>query len=255
MIEQTEAIVLTARRYSESSKIVTLYTRSIGLLSVIAKGAMRPRSRLAGVLQPLGFLEVTIFVKEGRSLQNLTAAETVERFPLLLKDLDRITAGLAIAELVRATIVEPEPNRLVFEAILRALRAINDPEIDPRLAELRFMVLLCELLGYAIQYDRCASCDEHVTPEEDRVWFSVEAGSPLCSAHRSESDRTAIAAETFQLLRLLSRARFSNLGGFRYAEGQLQDGLALVAAFLQYHVPGLRRLRVGEVAAGLGKIR
>ncbi len=251
MIVQTEALVLSARRYSESSKIVTLYSRASGLMSVIAKGAMRPKSQFAGVLQPLGYLAVTIFVKEGRSLQNLSGAETVERFPRLLKDLDRMTSALAIAELVSAAIVEPEPHRPTFEAILRGMRALDDPDVDPRLVELRFMILLCELLGYAIQFDRCASCDESVDTDSAELCFSIAAGSPLCGAHRGESDSLVLRSGTFRLLRLLSTARFSNLAGFTYGEDHLTEGLALAASFLQYHIPGLRRLRVGKIAASL----
>ena len=253
MIEQTEALVLSARRYSESSKIVTLYTRSAGLLAVIAKGAMRPKSQYAGVLQPLGYLAVTIFVKEGRSLQTLSAAETVERFPVILKDLDRMTSALAIAELVSAAIVEPEPHHPTFEAILRSFRALNDPRTDPKLVELRFMILICDLLGYAIQFERCASCDELVEPEGGRVSFSIEAGSPLCGAHTREAESIAVEEETFRLLKLLSTSRFTQLAEFTYGEDHLSDGLGLTASFLQYHIPGLRRLRVGKIAARLSQ--
>lgn len=251
MIEQTEALVLSARRYSESSKIVSLYTRANGLMAVIAKGAMRPKSQFAGVLQPLGYLAVTIFVKEGRSLQNLSAAETVERFPRLLKDLDRMTSALAIAELVSAAIAEPEPHHPTFEAILRSMRALDDPQTDPKLVELRFMILLCELLGYAIQFEQCASCDETVDSTDTGLWFSIAAGSPLCGAHKGESDSISVQSGTFRLLRLLSTSRFSHLAEFVYGEDHLSEGLALAASFLQYHIPGLRRLRVGKIAASL----
>ena len=49
----TPAIVLSALRYSETSKIVRMATRDYGVQSVIAKGALRPRSRFGASLQLL----------------------------------------------------------------------------------------------------------------------------------------------------------------------------------------------------------
>lgn len=251
MIEQTEAIVLNARRYSETSKIVNLYTRSLGIIGVIAKGVMRPKSPLAGIIQPLGYLSVVIYTREGRSLQNLSSAETVERFPHLLTDLDRMTAGMAIVELLSASVSEPEPNALLFEGVLRALRALDDPDVPPRLVELRFTLLLTQLLGYGIRFDRCALCEEEFDAIRGEVTFSVAAGSPLCEPHRSEGG-VAISEHTLALLRLLSTTKFAHLSGITCSPTNLSEGLTLLHSFLQYHVPGLRRLRVGEIAARLG---
>src|SRR6476469_3815697 len=49
----TQAIILSALRYSETSKIVRLATREHGVQSAIAKGALRPRSRYGAALQVL----------------------------------------------------------------------------------------------------------------------------------------------------------------------------------------------------------
>ena len=86
MISTSEAIVLQTRRFSESSKIVTLYTRVHGKQSVIARGALQAKSKFGSVLQPMAFLSTTIYRKEGRDLHNLSAAETIERFPMLGSD-------------------------------------------------------------------------------------------------------------------------------------------------------------------------
>ena len=252
MIEQTDAVVLGARRFSETSKIVKLYTRSLGVVDVMARGAMRPKSRLAGIMQPLGYLNVVIYMREGRTLQNLSSAETVERFPRLVRDLDRIACGMAIIELISASVPEPEPNELLFEGLLRSLRALDNPAIDPRLAELRFMLLLCDLLGYGISFDHCALCEEEFGVVDGMVTFSVAAGSPLCGPHREAAGGMGISEHTLALLLLLSTTKFAHLDGIVCSPENVTEGLTLLTSFLQYHVPGLRRLRVGEVASRLG---
>ena len=69
----TPAIVLSALRYSETSKIVRLATREHGVQSAIAKGALRPKSRFGGALQVLSEGQAQYLAKEHRELHVLTA--------------------------------------------------------------------------------------------------------------------------------------------------------------------------------------
>src|SRR5256885_545050 len=50
----TPAVVLQTYRYSETSKVVRLATRDLGVHSAIAKGALRPKSRFGAGLEVLG---------------------------------------------------------------------------------------------------------------------------------------------------------------------------------------------------------
>ena len=67
----TPAIVLSALRYSETSKIVRLATREHGVQSAIAKGALRPRSRFGAALQLLSEGQAQLLTKEHRELHTL----------------------------------------------------------------------------------------------------------------------------------------------------------------------------------------
>src|SRR5207302_316552 len=49
----TSAVVLQTYRYSETSKVVRLATRELGVQSAIAKGALRPKSRFGAGLDAL----------------------------------------------------------------------------------------------------------------------------------------------------------------------------------------------------------
>lgn len=251
MIVESEAIVLKARRYSESSKIVTLYTRDRGLLAVMAKGAMRPKSPFRGLLDPLCYLEIGYSLKEGRDLQNLTSADRVERFPTIGRDLDRTSAGLEIVELVSATQSDPVSDPILFEALLRAIRALDVQDIDPALVPIRFLLVLIDRLGYAIRTDACGLCDDPVDSSGREVPFGIEAGSVLCGAHSSTDGATRLSRSAFEALTLLSNARFARLGEYTIDASGGAELHTLLVRFLQYHVPGLRRLRVGEVIASL----
>ena len=251
MIEQTEAIVLRASRYSETSKIVTLYTRSLGRLGIIARGAMRPKSPYAGVLQPLAYLSTVISVKEGRGLQNLRSAETVRRFPEIAKDLDRTVIGMEVLEVVNAVLHDQEQNEGLFSLLLRTLERLNNLSFNPQHVYLQFVVSLCGELGFAIRVDGCGVCDEEATLTEEGIPFSIAAGAPLCAEHRSAAGYQLLTPGTFSLLSSLvtddpEGPSFSDIN-----EQEITILRDLLTRFLQYHVDGLRKLRVGGITASM----
>ncbi len=251
MIEQTEAIVLKASRYSETSKILTLYTRELGRVSVIARGAMRPKSKFAGLLQPLAYVATVIYVKEGRGLQTLGSAESVRRFPVIPTDLDRTAAGLEMLELVNAALHDQERNENLFNLLLQTLEALNDRSADPVPALLQFMVSFCSVLGFSIRVDGCGICDEEVGSTREGIPFSIAAGAPLCAEHRSAAGYLMLKPGTFALLDSLVTGkgeRSRQQKGSEEAAAELHD---LLVRFLQFHVEGLRTLRVGGITSSM----
>jgi DNA repair protein RecO (recombination protein O) len=63
MIAETKAIVLHTRKFSDTSKIATLFTSDFGKISVIAKGAAKPKSKFGSSLDPLSYINIS-FIKK-----------------------------------------------------------------------------------------------------------------------------------------------------------------------------------------------
>ena len=75
MIESTDAIVLRAIKYGDTSKIVTLYTRRFGKVAVIAKGARSAKSKFGSALEPMSLIQAVFYRKENREVQLLSQAD------------------------------------------------------------------------------------------------------------------------------------------------------------------------------------
>src|ERR1700751_594154 len=105
--ESTPAIVIRARDYSESDRIVTLLTRDFGKLSGIAKGAKASRKRFERKLEP--FSHVTLYFRRRPhgQLVFITRAERGENPPPELEDdLGKIALGSYMIELADALTTE-----------------------------------------------------------------------------------------------------------------------------------------------------
>src|SRR5256885_15092947 len=73
----TPAVVLQTYRYSETSKVVRLATRELGVQSAIAKGALRPKSRFGAGLELLREGTAQLYFRETRELHTLGALDLI----------------------------------------------------------------------------------------------------------------------------------------------------------------------------------
>ncbi len=158
MIVTTEAVVLKSMKYHETSKIVTLYTRAFGKISVLAKGARDRKSRFGASLEPMCHVAAVLYTKESRELQLLSQCDTVESFPRLTEDLDRMAAGMAAVELVNAATHAEEENAALFGLLVDTLKAINSATKNPVNALYYYEMHLLGILGFKPNLHSCVQC-------------------------------------------------------------------------------------------------
>src|ERR687883_1333581 len=91
----TDAIVLHAFDYSETSRILRLATREAGVQSVLARGARRAKSRFGSALDLFAQGAAQLYLKEGRDLQTLSGFDVTRARPALADDLGRF-AGASV---------------------------------------------------------------------------------------------------------------------------------------------------------------
>ncbi|MGE5231935.1 MAG: DNA repair protein RecO [Deltaproteobacteria bacterium] len=175
----TPAIVLSTLRYSESSKIVRLATRDLGVQSAIAKGALRPRSRFGAALQVLSEGQAQLYLKEHRELHTLAAFDLI-RVPVgIAADLERYAVASVLAE-VMLRFAPPDPHPESFDLLRDALADLESvPAPDVRAAGLRAIWQLVSALGFAPSLDACVRCGAGVDAAGD-VAFGTQDGGVLC---------------------------------------------------------------------------
>ena len=116
-IVKSEAFVLKNFRYSETSKIVILFTKNFGKINAIVKGARNFKSRLCGTLETMNYIEAVIYFKENRDLQIISAAEYKKSFPNILGNIDKLELSFRIIEMINKSFIQNEISIPVFELI------------------------------------------------------------------------------------------------------------------------------------------
>lgn len=253
MIVRTDAVVLRAIDYGETSQIVSLITRRHGRISVIAKGSRRPKSRFGSTLQPMAYVQVVYYHKPGRDLQTLKEAAHVRLFPGIAADVERITLGLRMVELVRALLGEGEPQPLLFQLLLAALGRLDEAPTGMANALFYFQLRLAAVLGFAPDVNRE---DVLALPDEGGV-LALDSGAvrPLAAAPKAGRRASRAALRAFAIV---ARADFDTVMRMRLTAEQQGEVERLIDAYLHFHTEDAYPSRVSKVAAqmaGAGKGR
>ncbi|MGR8921594.1 MAG: DNA repair protein RecO [Gammaproteobacteria bacterium] len=145
------AYVLHRRRYRDTSLIVEFLTREHGRLAAVARGALRPKSRLAGVLQPLAPLSIET---RGRGeLLTLTKAEAEAVGAPLAGT--RLYSAFYVNELIMRLTVAHDPLPALFELYAGTLEMLaGDAALEPALR--RFERDLLDLVGLGMNLEHDA---------------------------------------------------------------------------------------------------
>lgn len=177
----TRALVLQSFPYSETSKVLRLYTLEHGLRSVMAKGALRPRSRYGGVLEPFTEGTATFYLKEGRDLHTLSGFDLVRSRQALGRSLVGFAGASLLAEVVMRTGTE-EPHPALYETLVHAWDVVAQAEgpAQALAASLAGAWSVVVLLGFEPQAGACVHCGREVADDEP-VRFDAGAGGVACT--------------------------------------------------------------------------
>jgi len=147
--DQEPGYVLHTYPYKETSLIVEAFTRGHGRVSLLARGARRPRSAMRGVL--LAFHPLRLGWSGSAELSNLIAVEWGGALqPLAGRGL---MCGFYLNELILRLLPREDPHEALFDAYSEALARLSAAQSFPAVLRSFEKRLLAEL-GYAPLLDR-----------------------------------------------------------------------------------------------------
>jgi DNA repair protein RecO (recombination protein O) len=124
-------IVLKEMPLGEADKLLTVFSREQGRISVVAKGAKKPGSRFLAAASAFAYSDMELV--KGRSMYVLRNANIISPFYGLREDLDVLTAAAETARLTLKVIQEDLPDPETLELLLKVLSFLEQKKRSPRL--------------------------------------------------------------------------------------------------------------------------
>lgn len=187
-----EGVVLRTYKLGEADRIVVLLTRGRGKVRAVAKGVRKTKSKFGARLEPTSHVAVQLY--QGRELDIVTQAETIDRFRSVRIDLDCFARASAMLETADQLAQEGEVNPRLYLMLVGALRTLDASE-SPLVVPAFFWKVLA-LEGYRPEVDVCVQCGD----EGPLVAFDLEAGGLLCRICRRGQSVSPEAVELLQMI-------------------------------------------------------
>ena len=142
---KTEAIILKSADLGEIDRLLTIYSKEMGRVNVLAKGTKKLESKLRCHIEPLSY-SYLILVK-GKNFLILKDAVLIDQFLSIRKDLEKVKIVYKIVDLVNELIIGEEKDENIWILLLRTLKGLNVGRATSNIAE-DFQDNLLRLLGY-----------------------------------------------------------------------------------------------------------
>lgn len=187
-----EGVVLRTYKLGDADRIVVLATRQHGKVRAVAKGVRKTKSKFGARLEPLSHVALQLY--EGRNLDTITQAESIDAFRPIRDDLDRYGAAMVVLEVIDQLAMERDSDPRRFQMLTGVLRTIADN--DSPLVVPAFFVKLLAHEGLSPEVERCVECGSG----GPLVAIDLVAGGVLCNDCRRGR---AISAEALRILRAI----------------------------------------------------
>lgn len=155
---KAEGIVLKRINFGEKDRLITVFTKNLGKVTLVAKGIRNIQSKKAPHLEL--FTHVSYFLATGRNLDIVTEAYTLESFPNLRKHLEKVAYAYSIIEVLDRLCAERQEHKTIYGLLLETLRKIDnvaDGNIKPIIDD--FMLKTLWELGYLVHGKVLAGTD------------------------------------------------------------------------------------------------
>jgi DNA repair protein RecO (recombination protein O) len=172
----SEGIVLARRNFGEADRILVIYTKNFGKVSLLAKGIRRPKSRKRGHVEV--FNNIKFQAVAGRGLDIMTEAEVIEDFSEVRKSLRKISLAYYLMEVVGRITHEGEEKTGVYCLLLTSLQKLKSAKMLKKL-RLDFITDLLITLGYWPIDKPLYSPDEKLEEVIERQIYSERVGKRM----------------------------------------------------------------------------
>jgi len=181
--QSSEALIIRRNDWRENDSRVVLYTRKFGKLSLVARGAKKLRSKIAGHIEPISLVDIMIL--KGRAYDYLGSAIVKKAYLNIKSDLNALYFVGAALALFDSQVKEEAVDDELFNFFISWLDTVDDLLISPltkddgELLYNYFAVRLFSILGYRPELYHCLECHKKIEPGAN--YFNLRQGGLICA--------------------------------------------------------------------------
>ena len=151
---KTSGIVLHSIKYTDSTSIITVYTRQFGKVTYMVHGVNKKKSVCpAAFLQPLSLIEMDVFHTPGKNIQRLKEIRMEHPFTGIPFNPIKNALALFISEVLFRTLRQTEPDENLYLFLENSILQLDCSEKGLSNFHLVFLLKLTRYLGFEPNQD------------------------------------------------------------------------------------------------------
>ncbi len=153
-IYHSHGFILSSRNTGEANKMLTVYTREMGLVRAVVQGIRLHKSKLRFSLQDFSYVNID-FVR-GRDIWRVTSAKSVTSFPFARSDKSSLILIARVSKLIERLCDGEEANEKIFDDYIQVLYLLDDMSISKstrEALEIHLVLRIMNSLGYIGESD------------------------------------------------------------------------------------------------------
>ena len=236
MITDTEAIVLRQVKTLNGRRMLLLFSRKFGKISVGTNITEGGKNKTALAVRPFTYGRYELF--KSRDSYSLNSGQVIESFYSLGEDLDKYMAGSYVLELTEKLLADDLPQPRMFALLLDFLNTLEKRSKKHDTLVMAYMVKVLDIMGTMPELDSCCVCGCRGT---DR-FFSVSGGGMICAtcAQSAAASNEPLIYDTnfgiVNILKYFQKEPMSTFGKIALDEGILKELRAILKSYLAYHL-------------------
>jgi DNA repair protein RecO (recombination protein O) len=229
------AVVLKVGDLGEADKIVTFYSKQVGKLAGIAKGAKKSKKRFSNKLEIFSLLDILYDDRSRSGLVRIVEGELLIPYISLRQNYDRYVGAALACELIYYWSRDYDADRNIFDLLIWTLQNIDKGK-SSRIVLIFFQIKLYTLLGYKLHLSGCIKCGIAEQAGKPYVFHPGRHGLLCrnCSPSLMSRETVSLSMNTIKLLQHAQDLPMEKIERLRFSDASIQEALLLFKAYGQY---------------------
>ena len=215
-----------------------MFTEDQGKVTILAKGAWRPKNNAGALLEPMNHIHLQYYHKNSREIQVLKDGGFTQQFSNLRKELSKVIVGLTIVEMMDKSTLDNNPFPILYRLGWRVLEKLNDEKQNIWLVFVFFLYQLSLRLGFLPNIKKCSKCNADLISG----CFDNYTGELIC-VNCSTQSKISLDENSLSALQKLEYLHLDDLQTLSINIQGITNSIQFLDLFISFHLEGLKKLR------------
>ncbi len=218
MRHKIKGIVIREAPKGETSKLLTMLTSSLGVITVNAKGVRKLSSPYLKSAQLFAFSDILLYEKNGYF--TLTEASLITDFYSLSKDIKIYALACYFAEVSAAFSIPGEDSANILRLLLNSLYALEKGIAPINLVKAAFELRICSECGFFPDISNCIDCEQEL--KDSDFLFHVSEGVAFCrDCARSNKECVLLSQSVGKAIAHITESELQRFISFRIGDSDM----------------------------------